>query len=95
MERHIKYITANIFKPRITYRPSDGEILVKVPNGTSDDILKVYQSLAESVKMNMPTEIDLTMRGVIETEDGNRFKIRLRDNNQKVYSKTFYHQINS
>jgi len=93
MQRHIKYITTDHSKARITYRPSNGEILVKVPVGTSENILKVYEELAEIVKNDMPEDIDLTMRGTIEMEDGNRFKTRLRDNNQKVYSKTFYFNI--
>jgi hypothetical protein len=90
MQRHINYITTNSRKAKITYRPSNGEILVKVPEGTSENIQHVFKHLAESVKTFMPETIDLTMRGTIETEDDNVFKIRLRDNNQKVYSKTFY-----
>lgn len=87
-KRYIKFVNSSTHNTRITYRPESGEILVKIPENENEVNRSNYKKLAELVMEQMPSSVDLTMRGMIEHYN-DTLKIRMMDNRRKTFRKSF------
>lgn len=89
MKRFVRIEKKDVAKPRFTFRPSNGECLIKVPHDTSEEHLKQLLFLGYEIIRNIPEDVVLTLRGAARLSDADKFDIRLQDNERKVFNFRF------
>jgi hypothetical protein len=75
---------------KMTYRPSNGELLIKVSEKTPYHKIELLEKLGKKIISEIPDELKLTLRGTphwSETEKG--FRVVLADNNKSAYKLAF------
>ena len=89
-DRFVKITTVDSANSKITYRPDNGECLIKLSRNTPEWKIKIAQEFGEHVIANFPDDVKLTLRGTLKWSDTNRnFNTTLLDNNKSQFKIIF------
>jgi hypothetical protein len=89
-DRFVKIETTNSANSKITYRPDNGECLIKLSKTTPEWKMEIAQKFGEQVIANFPDDVKLTLRGTLKWSDTNRyFRTTLSDNNKSQFKIIF------
>lgn len=89
-ERFLEIIPTDGSMCKLTYRPENGQCLVKLQRNTPTHKILAAQELAEHVIDNFPDDVKLTLRGTLlwsDTKQG--YRVTLADNNRSQYKLKF------
>ena len=82
-QRHVKTIEIPEKNAKITFRPSNGEILIKIPVGTPLFKIEKLEELAATLTKELPDNIPTTLRGTPHWSESERcFNISLVSNSK-------------
>jgi hypothetical protein len=89
-DRFVKIIFVDSANSKITYRPDNGECLIKLAKNTPLWKMEIAQKFGEQVIANFPDDVKLTLRGTLKWSDTNRkFHTTLLDNNKSQFNIIF------
>lgn len=89
-KRHVRMDVVSSQASKITFRPSNGEILVKSSKHNLERNNNLLLALAERVKNEIPEDVKQTLRGTCKwSESQQNFKVILRSNHSKAYAFAF------
>lgn len=89
-DRFVKITTVDSANSKITYRPDNGECLIKLSRNTPEWKIKIAQEFGEHVIANFPDDVKLTLRGTLKWSDTNgNFHTTLSDNNKSQFKIIF------
>ena len=89
-DRFVKIIFVDSANSKITYRPDNGECLIKLAKNTPEWKMEIAQKFGEYVIANFPDDVKLTLRGTLKWSDTNRnFHTTLSDNNKSQFKIIF------
>lgn len=89
-DRFVKITTVDSSNSKITYRPDNGECLIKLAKNTPEWKMEIAQKFGEHIIANFPDDVKLTLRGTLRWSDTNRnFHATLADNNRSQFNIIF------
>lgn len=85
-KRFVKIVDSNTCSSKITYRPDNGECLIKLGKNTPDWKRDAAMEFGNYVVSNISDKIKLTLRGTLKwSETKQNFHCNLFDNSKNVY----------
>lgn len=88
--RYIKYEDVDSGDPKMTYRPSNGELLIKIPKNTPKLKRFLLTKLGLTIIEELPDEVKITLRGTPHwSESQSTYRVNLKDNNKSCHSFNF------